>query len=322
VIRAGIGAPTTKDHLAAARRWWPLVEGLTVVVLEQPSMWLMALAGFLVRGGVVVFALPIVVLPSAVGMANFIGPTSVTAAGPAGRLIALFAVGLVLAAVWVCLAAVVGSVADRTLILAHLDSMGISPSGGRQGGLLDLIAVRLLLLLPLAVVVGWASGRLADAGYQELILPTNLSTPLFLRVFLRASDVIAAIAVVWLASESLAAMAVRSAVIDGRRPGRAVWNAALHVARRPASVVATTLLTAAVSVAVLVPVAVALSISWSALRYALLEGPGVVTVVFALAGFLTVWLSGLLAAAVLAAWRSALWTGEMARFHIARSGDR
>ena len=48
-----------------------------LATLAHPMTWLLALAGFLVRGGIVVFLLPIVVLPSPVGLANATAPTVV-----------------------------------------------------------------------------------------------------------------------------------------------------------------------------------------------------------------------------------------------------
>ncbi|MHB8399811.1 MAG: hypothetical protein ACYDCI_12915, partial [Candidatus Limnocylindrales bacterium] len=50
--------------------------------LADPALWPIALAGFLVRGGIVLMLLSLVPFPSAVGLANLVGPTAVTAAGP------------------------------------------------------------------------------------------------------------------------------------------------------------------------------------------------------------------------------------------------
>ena len=45
-----------------------------LAVLDRPSTWALGLAGFLVRGGVVLVAAPIVVLPTAGGLANILAP--------------------------------------------------------------------------------------------------------------------------------------------------------------------------------------------------------------------------------------------------------
>ena len=46
-----------------------------LVTLATPATWPLALATFLVRGGVVLVLLPIVVLPTTVGVGNTFGPT-------------------------------------------------------------------------------------------------------------------------------------------------------------------------------------------------------------------------------------------------------
>ncbi len=45
-----------------------------LVTLGRPAWWLLALAGFLVRGGFVVFLIPIVVLPSPLAVSNVVAP--------------------------------------------------------------------------------------------------------------------------------------------------------------------------------------------------------------------------------------------------------
>src|SRR4029077_7432695 len=46
-----------------------------LATLAHPISWPLALAGFLVRGGIVVFLLPIVALPSPVGLSDRIAAT-------------------------------------------------------------------------------------------------------------------------------------------------------------------------------------------------------------------------------------------------------
>ena len=46
-------------------------------VLGRPRWWLIALAGYLVRGGLLLFLVPIVVLPTPAGLANAVAPTLV-----------------------------------------------------------------------------------------------------------------------------------------------------------------------------------------------------------------------------------------------------
>ena len=46
-----------------------------LVTLSRPATWPLALAAFLVRGGILVILLPIVVLPTTVGLGTAFGPT-------------------------------------------------------------------------------------------------------------------------------------------------------------------------------------------------------------------------------------------------------
>jgi hypothetical protein len=308
------------------RGWRAVVEGMSLIVLEQPTLWLPALAGFLVRGGFLLFALPILVLPSAVGLGNFVGPTSVTAAGPSGGLLILFLAALAISTAWLAAAAVIGSVVDRMLILRHAELLHgrLTPwgDGGSAATLGELVSIRLLLLVPVGIAVGWAGQRLVEVGYQELILPTNLDSPLLIRVIGRGADGLVVLAVVWLACETLGATAVRHSVMTGASVPRALAGAGGHLLRHPLSTAATAFLGLAASAAFLLPAVLGLSVAWNGLRTALVDSLDASLVVLALTLFLAVWMAGLLLAGLLAAWRSAIWTGEMVRFDIARSGDR
>ena len=75
--------------------------GASMVALSRPRLWVFALLAFLARGGLVALVVPMLVLPTFVGISNTVGPTSVTAAGPTPRLVAMVAawVGITLAAI-------------------------------------------------------------------------------------------------------------------------------------------------------------------------------------------------------------------------------
>src|SRR3989304_449023 len=68
------------------------------VVVAEPSLWLLGSAGFLVRGGLVLLALPIVTLPSPGGITTLLGPAVVNTGRLEGPLLAAVAAGLLLAA--------------------------------------------------------------------------------------------------------------------------------------------------------------------------------------------------------------------------------
>ena len=67
-----------------------------LATLAHPTTWVLALAGFLVRGGIVAFLVPILVLPTPVGLANLAGPTLVefVFGGFSPTLVVLIAAGV------------------------------------------------------------------------------------------------------------------------------------------------------------------------------------------------------------------------------------
>ena len=85
------------------------------MTVRRPRLWVYALVAFLARGGIVVLALPIVVAPTFIGLANFVGPASVSAGGPGPRLIALIVAGVAAAAVLVVVGTCVAAAAEVAL---------------------------------------------------------------------------------------------------------------------------------------------------------------------------------------------------------------
>ncbi len=45
-----------------------------LATLAEPATWALALAAFLIRGGIILVALPVVVLPTPVGIGNVVAP--------------------------------------------------------------------------------------------------------------------------------------------------------------------------------------------------------------------------------------------------------
>src|SRR3972149_6684624 len=96
----GAGAPGRgPSRVSVARRGGAALS----VVVAEPSLWLLGSAGFLVRGGLVLLALPIVTLPSPVGITTLLGPAVVNTGRLEGPLLAAVAAGLLLVA-GLCLA--------------------------------------------------------------------------------------------------------------------------------------------------------------------------------------------------------------------------
>jgi hypothetical protein len=199
-----------------------------------------ALLGFLARGGIALILLPSAVLPSVLGIAGMTGLRAFTITGaPTWWLVEVVIVAIVAAVVWLLMAALVGSLTDAWLV-----AMALRPTPpGQQVRLplpnrrllLRLAGIRMLCLAPVGAVLAWAVSRLYDATYTELTAPSDLASPMVLRVVLAAGDAVAVVAAVWFVSETVAAVAVRRQMLLGRGIWRSLAEAVRQLIRRPAS---------------------------------------------------------------------------------------
>ncbi len=231
-----------------ARLGWPgRMRRALAFGLSGRDVVVVALAGFMLRGGIVVLAVPSAVLPSVIGLAGAVG---VNAFGIDGRpmppFFELVAIVSVLAAVWLLAAMVVGSLIDVWLIETALNPNGRSLRSPRPPPrleqLLGLAGIRAICLVPLAIALAWAGSRIYTAAYNELTIPSNLAVPLPVRTVLAATDAVAVVMVVWLLEETIGAIAVRRLVLTGCGIWRAIGGAVLQLVRRPVTSAATVLL--------------------------------------------------------------------------------
>ena len=290
--------------------------------LADPAIWVLTLCAFLIRGGIVVVVAPIVVIPSAVGLANVLGPTvtSMVLGGVSSDVLAL-AVAIVGGAfVWLLVggwvAALLEAEAIRRVARDELDvgtdGSATSPrlaSPARAAG--HILAARLAAGLPLAVAVAAGSVRLVDLAYRELTLPSETGPSLIVRVIRGAPDTLTWIALAWLLAETLGAIAARRVVLYRDAGIPAVARAVLHVLRRPVQVLLVAVLPLSVLILVLVPSTVATSVTWDAIRAELAGQAEPVAVALLVLLFVTLWVGGLVLAGVVTAWRSAGWTVEV-----------
>lgn len=285
--------------------------------LETPGLWPVGLAGFLARGGILLFALPIVALPSVVGLTTFIGPNAITAAGLAPRLVALIGVSTAILMVWIVVATLIGAATDRLLIRAVVAGRPSSALALRapDRDLATLFVVRLVSLVPFALGVAVGGARLGQVAYDELVLPTDSSAPLVIRILAGAPEVVALLLVTWLASELIGGIGVRLAMRDDRSAVRSLTGALGWTVRHPIRSFGTLAVTVLVSVIVIGPLIAVSLAAWSAVRDLLLGGVrpsvGFISVVL----FVVAWLVGLLVAAVVATWRSAAWSLAVVEDH-------
>ncbi len=283
-------------------------------VLADPGRSPVALAGFLARGGIVPLALPILVLPSIVGLITFAGADAVTAAGPSASLIRLIGVALVGG----LFAVIVGTVVGAAMEVAGAEACGSLASVPGRSTLVRRVAlVRAAGLVPLGLALGLAVPVLGATVYRELILPGDLGVPFAIRVVLGAPGPMALILVGWQLGELVGAPATRLVAFDGAGVPAALGGTIRLTLRRPVAVLAMWLATFAVSVATLAVAVAAIALAWRAVWAEFLvdragaggnAGPEVVAALGSLGGLVVAWSFGLALVGLAAAWRTAAWS--------------
>ena len=278
----------------------------------RPRWWAMALAAFLVRGGIVVVLLPLIALPSASAVATMFAPTvetiafgghSVEAALAGAALIGLGVAILVLAAwtgTWLD-----DSMAREAEVAAELDLRPAddAPSAWRTLG------IRLVAHVPTLVALGYAAVRIVIVTYRELLSPGDPAVPLALRVIARAPEAAAVVVVAWLVGETIGGLAARHAA-EGDTVRQSIRAAIRDLLGRRG--VATLVLTDAVVAGVVVLLVTVVGRAVEHVRVYLFDRLDDVSLAAALLLLVTTWLLSLAILGAALAWRSTAWTVEAA----------
>ena len=293
--------------------WFEAMLAAFLATLGRPRWWLLALAAFLVRGGVLLLALPILTIPSPADVGRFLGPDLVGigpgALGPAfvpvvsGVALALFA--------WLLVSGWLGAWLDSELIeaaAAEEDLDGIRAVGRVPVG--RAFAVRVIAHLPTLAVLVVGLFVLLQVTYAELTNPSSGDLPLLLRVVIRAPGASIAVLMAWLVGETWGGIAERRLALGERL--LAALGSALNDTFRPSAI-------ATIAATVAVP-ALVLLVAWPAARNGfdrlwplVVDGADPAATQVALVLFVAVWLAGAGLLAVALAWRSAAWTAESLR---------
>jgi hypothetical protein len=290
------------------------VRTATVQVFEQPATWPVGLAGFLARGGIVLFLIPIVPLPSPVGLANVIGPTAATPSGPSPEAAGVLAAVTAVVLAWLVVGSAVGALADAFLIGAFRAGGHVPVTPVLLG---RMVGVRLAAILPVGLALTVTTRPVVESTYRQLISPYDLEVPLVSRVVREVAPAIGLVVAAWLLAEIAAGLAVRSIVLRNDSAGAALRHAIGHLVRRPASSLATAAVGLAGLALAIGPPLVAASAVWSLLgeqlaRNAVHRGDLGPTLLVGLA-LVAIWIGGLVLCGVASAWRGLLWTAESAR---------
>ena len=193
-----------------------------LATLAHPVAWPVALAGFLVRGGLVVFLLPIVALPSPVGLSDRLAPTlsSLVLGGATVQLAILFGAICALTVALVLLLAWFAAATEAALIRYAPAWDELDPARPiatrRRGESGRILTARLIAHVPFALALGWGGIRVVDATYRELSRPVDVTTPIALRVLGSVPEVIVVVIVTWVIGQIVGAVASRRVVLSVR----------------------------------------------------------------------------------------------------------
>lgn len=290
---------------------WPgSMQGALAATLANPEWWAIALAAFLVRGGILLIILPILSVPTAAGLVTTFSPLAesvvlgrpslegalVGSAFVVALLVALAAVGLLGA--WLDLALVRQATEDE-----DVDS-GWRPT---NASIVEALSIRLTAHLPTLFALGYGFLRTVEVAYDEFTAPTDNGIQIVDRVLVRVPDVVILVLLAWLLGETVGALAARRAAA-GVPAGKALLGAVQQVLglRGIATLLATSVLVCGLLVAFLL----AASRTWEHLRGYLLDGADAVQVWAALVLLVATWVLGLSIVGAGLAWRATAWTAE------------
>ena len=321
-----IGPSSTASPPAApALPWRRGAVAATAMTIRRPGLWVFALVAFLARGGLAILLLPIVVVPTFIGLANFVGPASVTAGGAGPRLVALVVAGLTAGLALAVLGTLLAAAAELALhraTAATPEARSLVPAepaaaeaGPARRAVARVAVIRLVLLVPVAIVVSLAIPTWVAVAYRELTLPSDVAAPLVVRVLAGAPAASVAVLVAWLAAEVVGGFAARRAALFGAPAWRALAGGLLDPLRAPAGTILTVAAALGLTVVLLAPAVWALGAAWGAARHALAGGSDPLLALGAALLLAAAWLGVLVLAAFAASWRATLATTELLRRH-------
>ena len=295
--------------------WFAAMRAAVLATLGRGRWWLLALATFLLRGGLLLLIPPLVVLPTPADLASIV-PPSVSGTGlanPTPTLAALLIVTVLVVLGLVVVTTLVGTWLDLTLVEAAADDEELEvvglPDALRRIPLDAAIEVRLAAHLPTAVALGVGLIGLGDALTAELTAP-QAGTPLLIRVLLDTPITTGAIVVAWLVGEAWGGLAVRR-LATTRSTLTALRHGLIDLVR-PGGL-ATLVLTTLVVGVPLVVLWLSTGRAFDRLWPLLVESPDASIVLLALGLLVGTWGAGLWLLGIALAWRSAAWTAEVLR---------
>lgn len=296
-----------------------------LVTVSRPAAWSLGLVGFLLRGGLVLVVAPIVVVPSAVGLANVVAPLveDIAFGRRPDELAALASAVAVALLLWIVGGGLIAAATEAELVrqvladdeleaLVRTSPAAVPVASDRPGRAWRILVVRLIAYGPLIVALAWGAVRIVVVTYRELTVPSDVTLPIALRVVLGTPDAVAAVALTWLAGESVGALAARRIVVLGDGVAAALRGGLARFVRAPIRALAISTLTSGLLVLIVGLVGLATSAAWDAARGALAFDADPITLLLVVAAFIGLFLGGLVLIAVATTWRNAVWTVDLA----------
>lgn len=307
-------------------------------VAGAPRLWLLGIVAFVVRGGLVLLTLPILTIPSPV-LLSILFRDEIGTAGPSPALQAtavtlaiVTALGVLVAIVvsaWCDLLAFEAVTRDDVTLDLRLGRPARPFGAARTSVLLWLAAIQAAAMLPVLLLVMVIVGGLQGAVTTEVQSPSDLGTPLILRVatdlggFLAAGLVLVAILEVLVSLASRRLLVARAGLLpDGRgerTETRLALAGALRLVRRPSRELGVALVSWTVALLAAVAGVASVTLAWAVTRPGLqalaLSGDTarLATAPVALALLCAVWLAVLCLCGLATAFRTALWTMDALR---------
>jgi hypothetical protein len=292
----------------------------TLATLAHPRWWLLALAAFLVRGGVLVVLLPIIAPPTVAGLMSFLAPTvigEVIGGGP-GTPVAVLAIATAVGVTaFLSFAGGIGTWFDVALAseAAADEDLGLAPVGAsRTDRPSGLGTARLGPHVLTGVAFVFAAARIFSVAYREATTPGAPTTAFLIRVLQGAPEAIVALVAAWILAEAVGGLALRDLLLRGSSAGRPARTSILRGIRGLASRrgLATLVLVDVGVIVVAAPGWLAAGHAWDQLRILLSGSADAIDLAIGLALFLAVTFGGAVLLGVALAWRATTWTAVFA----------
>ncbi len=276
---------------------------------SDPGAWPLGILGFLARGGLVVLALPLLTLPTPVGMATLLGPEVISTGRLEGRLLGLVAVWTVALMGIVIVAIVLAALAQDRL---HARWRPADATTGHP--LRGLIGVEVLAVVPIGAVLAVSLSTIVGEVRGELLLPGDLSVPIVVRLVARAALPLGALVLAVLVSEAIDGSRSRRVLVPDRA-SRSSWRGLMSIVGTAALGWAVTLIVLLPGLAVIGATWQAARVAWSRLPTAIASPSSAASPDVALAGVATlamvaVWVGVMLLCGLASLVRAHLWTSR------------